>query len=87
MWHGGYQRVSVNILADRSFAVFYLNQAMPFGGVKASGHGRFGEQLEEAIDAQAEKKDSEDCAPLKRSLRIVSSPICVHQYPNQSVNE
>jgi hypothetical protein len=22
--------------------VFYLNQAMPFGGVKASGHGRFG---------------------------------------------
>ena len=23
--------------------VFYLNQASPFGGVKASGHGRFGE--------------------------------------------
>jgi hypothetical protein len=22
--------------------VFYLNQAMPFGGVKSSGHGRFG---------------------------------------------
>lgn len=22
--------------------VFYLNQAAPFGGVKASGHGRFG---------------------------------------------
>jgi len=27
---------------SRSFGVFYLNQAMPFGGVKASGHGRFG---------------------------------------------
>jgi acyl-CoA reductase-like NAD-dependent aldehyde dehydrogenase len=25
--------------------VFYLNQAMPFGGVKASGHGRFGTSL------------------------------------------
>ena len=23
--------------------VFYLNQAAPFGGVKASGHGRFGQ--------------------------------------------
>ncbi|WVR07963.1 hypothetical protein IAU60_005006 [Kwoniella sp. DSM 27419] len=28
--------------AHLSFGVFYLNQAMPFGGVKASGHGRFG---------------------------------------------
>lgn len=27
--------------AGRSFGVFYLNQDMPFGGVKASGHGRF----------------------------------------------
>lgn len=33
--HGEMQRT------DRQ-GVFYLNQAMPFGGVKASGHGRFG---------------------------------------------
>ncbi|ORY34610.1 putative meiotic recombination-related protein [Naematelia encephala] len=29
--------VSIN-----DFGIFYLNQAAPFGGVKASGHGRFG---------------------------------------------
>jgi acyl-CoA reductase-like NAD-dependent aldehyde dehydrogenase len=26
-----------------------LNQAMPFGGVKASGHGRFGESWASSI--------------------------------------
>ncbi len=26
---------------NTSFGVFYLNQDMPFGGVKASGYGRF----------------------------------------------
>ncbi|WVW87035.1 hypothetical protein I302_109091 [Kwoniella bestiolae CBS 10118] len=30
------------MVAVNDFGVFYLNQAMPFGGVKASGHGRFG---------------------------------------------
>jgi hypothetical protein len=32
-----------DIFGRISFGVFYLNQSMPFGGVKASGHGRFGE--------------------------------------------
>lgn len=32
---------SLNFFADPSFGVFYLNQDMPFGGTKASGHGRF----------------------------------------------
>lgn len=27
---------------SRSSGVFYLNQAMPFGGCKGSGYGRFG---------------------------------------------
>lgn len=28
-------------MADPSFAVFYLNQSLPFGGTASSGHGRF----------------------------------------------
>lgn len=42
--HGGAHRSRAEpsqAETDRSFGVFYLNQAMPFGGVKASGHGRF----------------------------------------------
>jgi hypothetical protein len=33
---------SIRPIADMQ-GVFYLNQALPFGGVKASGHGRFGQ--------------------------------------------
>lgn len=33
----------MNVGSDGTKGVFYLNQACPFGGVKASGHGRFGE--------------------------------------------
>jgi hypothetical protein len=36
----GYE-VCYQVETDKQ-GVFYLNQAMPFGGVKASGHGRFG---------------------------------------------
>lgn len=35
-------RLSVGMVALNDFGVFYLNQAMPFGGVNASGYGRFG---------------------------------------------
>lgn len=30
------------LVAVNDFGSFYLNQAMPFGGCKASGYGRFG---------------------------------------------
>ncbi|WVQ77511.1 hypothetical protein IAR50_007197 [Cryptococcus sp. DSM 104548] len=36
------ERLECGMVAINDFGVFYLNQAMPFGGVKASGHGRFG---------------------------------------------
>ncbi|KAK6908563.1 meiotic Sister-Chromatid recombination aldehyde dehydrogenase [Kwoniella mangroviensis CBS 8886] len=37
------ERLECGMLIDWTLqGVFYLNQAMPFGGVKASGHGRFG---------------------------------------------
>jgi hypothetical protein len=36
----------IDVVRYFSFGVFYLNQSMPFGGVKASGHGRFGEPLQ-----------------------------------------
>ena len=32
----------IKIFSINDFGVFYLNQSMPFGGVKASGYGRFG---------------------------------------------
>ena len=35
--------LKVGMVAINDFGVFYLNQAMPFGGVNMSGHGRFGE--------------------------------------------
>ncbi|KAL7425233.1 Meiotic Sister-Chromatid recombination aldehyde dehydrogenase [Cryptotrichosporon argae] len=36
------ERIECGMVAINDFGVFYLNQAMPFGGTKASGHGRFG---------------------------------------------
>lgn len=36
------EKLECGMVAINDFGVFYLNQAMPFGGVKASGHGRFG---------------------------------------------
>ncbi|OCF34338.1 meiotic Sister-Chromatid recombination aldehyde dehydrogenase [Kwoniella heveanensis BCC8398] len=36
------EKLQCGMVAINDFGVFYLNQAMPFGGVKASGHGRFG---------------------------------------------
>ncbi|KAJ9097269.1 hypothetical protein QFC21_004938 [Naganishia friedmannii] len=36
------EKLQVGMVAINDFGVFYLNQSMPFGGVKASGHGRFG---------------------------------------------
>lgn len=36
----------IDVVHYYSFGVFYLNQSMPFGGVKASGHGRFGASLQ-----------------------------------------
>lgn len=36
------RRLECGMVAVNDFAVFYLNQDMPFGGVKASGYGRFG---------------------------------------------
>ncbi|RXK39718.1 meiotic Sister-Chromatid recombination aldehyde dehydrogenase [Tremella mesenterica] len=36
------EALECGMVAINDFAVFYVNQAMPFGGVKASGHGRFG---------------------------------------------
>ncbi|GHJ86665.1 hypothetical protein NliqN6_3067 [Naganishia liquefaciens] len=40
--HSVAERLEVGMVAINDFGVFYLNQSMPFGGVKASGHGRFG---------------------------------------------
>lgn len=36
------REVEAGMVSVNDFGVFYLNQAAPFGGVKASGYGRFG---------------------------------------------
>lgn len=36
------KEMRTGMVAINDFGVFYLAQSMPFGGVKASGHGRFG---------------------------------------------
>lgn len=35
-------QLECGMVAVNDFAVFYLNQDLPFGGVKGSGYGRFG---------------------------------------------
>ena len=35
------ERLECGMVATNDFGSFYLNQSLPFGGVKASGHGRF----------------------------------------------
>ncbi|KDE04182.1 hypothetical protein MVLG_05345 [Microbotryum lychnidis-dioicae p1A1 Lamole] len=35
------ERVEAGMVCTNDFGVFYLNQALPFGGCKASGYGRF----------------------------------------------
>jgi hypothetical protein len=42
LWDGEGVILKLKFMIPCSFGVFYLNQSMPFGGVKASGHGRFG---------------------------------------------
>lgn len=34
-------RLDCDLFLPTDFGVFYLNQGLPFGGVKASGYGRF----------------------------------------------
>ncbi|KAI0308256.1 Aldedh-domain-containing protein [Multifurca ochricompacta] len=36
------RRLECGMVAINDFGVFYLNQDLPFGGIKASGYGRFG---------------------------------------------
>lgn len=36
------KRLECGMVAINDFAVYYMNQDLPFGGVKASGYGRFG---------------------------------------------
>ncbi|KZS93340.1 meiotic sister-chromatid recombination aldehyde dehydrogenase [Sistotremastrum niveocremeum HHB9708] len=36
------RRLDCGMVAVNDFAIFYLNQDLPFGGTKASGYGRFG---------------------------------------------
>jgi hypothetical protein len=82
-----------DIFGRISFGVFYLNQSMPFGGVKASGHGRFGEFrcfISDGAAARADisleqagRRDCEACAQSSLSQRIDSSsgsgPVFLHQ--------
>nr|ODN86772.1 meiotic Sister-Chromatid recombination aldehyde dehydrogenase [Cryptococcus depauperatus CBS 7841] len=53
------EKLECGMVAINDFGVFYLNQAMPFGGVKASGHGRFGgeEGLRNLCSVKAITKD------------------------------
>lgn len=46
-------------MSINDFGVFYINQAMPFGGQKASGYGRFGgpEGLRALTNVKAVVKD------------------------------
>ncbi|EEB97343.1 hypothetical protein MPER_03359 [Moniliophthora perniciosa FA553] len=36
------KKLECGMVSVNDFAVFYLNQDLPFGGTKASGYGRFG---------------------------------------------
>jgi hypothetical protein len=85
-----------DILGLNSFGVFYLNQSMPFGGVKASGHGRFGEFWRITSDGavcradnsseKADPRDFEACAQSSLSRRIDSSSGSGPVYPRLLVS-
>ena len=68
-----------------------MNQASPFGGVKASGHGRFGTRALNFLlilftdVKQVEKKDFDLCVPPKQSYEIGFSLTFAQAYLDQSV--
>lgn len=69
--------------------MFYLNQAAPFGGVKASGHGRFGKFAIPTLsraDPQPAKKACGLCVTPRPSAKIGCSPTSGPAYPEPSVS-